>query len=107
LNARGPRNHQVCTTTPVGIYPKGASPFGLLDCVGNVWEWCATRWKKPLPYDASQDEWHDDYLQGQNLRVLRGGSWYSKWEITNCTHRFRFQPFGWNDRGGCRIVLPE
>ncbi|MGH6924674.1 MAG: SUMF1/EgtB/PvdO family nonheme iron enzyme [Propylenella sp.] len=104
LNGRGPRDRQVCTTTPVGIYPTGVSPFGLFDCVGNAWEWCATRWRKPFPYATAQDEWQGDYLEGQNLRVLRGGSWYDTQEVTRCTHRFKFQPFGWNDRGGFRLV---
>jgi hypothetical protein len=25
--------------TPVGSYPSGASPYGVLDLIGNVWEW--------------------------------------------------------------------
>ncbi|MBM3357193.1 MAG: formylglycine-generating enzyme family protein [Betaproteobacteria bacterium] len=30
-------------TQPVGSYPQGASPFGLLDAAGQVFEWTATR----------------------------------------------------------------
>lgn len=37
--ARGPRG-----TTPVGRYAAGASPFGVLDAVGNVFQWTSTRW---------------------------------------------------------------
>jgi formylglycine-generating enzyme required for sulfatase activity/DNA-binding winged helix-turn-helix (wHTH) protein len=106
LNAReGPQ--KVYCSTPVGIYPNGASAFGLLDCAGNCWEWCATRWQKPYPYDTNQEEWTDEYLEGQNLRALRGGSWNYESETMQCAYRFRFQPFGWNDRGGFRIVCPE
>jgi formylglycine-generating enzyme required for sulfatase activity/class 3 adenylate cyclase len=106
LNSGDCHDRLVCSSTPVGLYPTGVSPFGLFDCVGNVWEWCATRWKKPFPYDTEHDEWRADYLQGQNLRVLRGGSWYCKADVTRCTHRFKFQPYGWNDRGGCRLISP-
>jgi formylglycine-generating enzyme required for sulfatase activity len=105
LNARA-GDQQVCNITPVGIYPTGISPFGLFDCAGNVWEWCATRWKKPFPYDVNQDEWQADYLEGQNLRVLRGGSWNGKVEVTRCGYRFKFQPYGWTGRGSFRVVAP-
>jgi len=105
LNIRA-GDQQVCTITPVGIYPKGVSPFGLFDCAGNVWEWCATRWKKPFPYDVNQDEWQADILEGQNLRVLRGGSWNYKAEVTRCGYRFKFQPYGWTGRGSFRTASP-
>jgi serine/threonine-protein kinase len=42
---------------PVGQYPKGASPYGVLDLAGNVWEWVETR-----------------YEEDEERRVVRGGS---------------------------------
>jgi formylglycine-generating enzyme required for sulfatase activity len=106
LNAREGAEIVFCST-PVGIYASGVSPFGLFDCAGNSWEWCATQWRKPYPYDASQDEWSDSYLEGQSLRALRGGSWNYEAEVVQCAHRFRFEPFGWNDRAGFRLVCRE
>jgi formylglycine-generating enzyme required for sulfatase activity len=106
LNARE-GDQKVCTTTPIGIYQSGKSPFGLFDCSGNVWEWCATRWKKPYPYIADKKEWDSEYLEGQNLRVLRGGSWNYKAEATRCANRLKFQPYGWTERGGFRIVVQD
>ena len=105
LNARA-GEQIVYKSTPVGIYPAGASPFNLLDCAGNAWEWCSTRWKKPFPYDANQDEWQADYLEGENLRVLRSGSWNYKEDVIRCAYRFKFQPEGWSDLGGFRLVSP-
>ena len=42
---------------PVGQYPTGASPYGVLDLGGNVWEWVA-----------------DKYDEDPKRRVVRGGS---------------------------------
>ncbi len=56
-------------TTPVGSFPGGASPFGALDCAGNVWEWTAD-WYKPYPGSEHKDE-----RFGETYRVVRGGAW--------------------------------
>lgn len=57
-------------TTPVGAFPQGASPYGLQDVTGNVWEWTDS-WYKPYP---GNDRPSENY--GEIYRVLKGGSWW-------------------------------
>jgi len=56
---------------PVGSYPSGASPFGILDMAGSVYEWVSSLYK-PYPYSAT-DGREDPNASGE--RVLRGGAW--------------------------------
>jgi len=44
---------------PVDAHPRGASPFGVMDLVGNVWQWT--------------EEFVDDHTRAG---ILRGGSYY-------------------------------
>jgi len=59
-------------TTPVGTYPGGASPYGVQDMAGNVWEWTSSP-HKPYPYDSidGQEKGNPFSLK----MTLRGGSW--------------------------------
>ncbi|MDD5558992.1 formylglycine-generating enzyme family protein [Candidatus Methylomirabilis sp.] len=65
--------YSVGSATPVGSYPKGASPYGVMDMAGNVWEWTSSLYK-PYPYDP-HDGREDPNARGS--RVERGGGWYT------------------------------
>jgi formylglycine-generating enzyme required for sulfatase activity len=67
---------EIGKTTPVGIYPHGASPYGALDMVGNVWDWCAD-WYDEAEYARRIDSPILDPTGPEmgTARVVRGGSW--------------------------------
>jgi formylglycine-generating enzyme required for sulfatase activity len=62
-------------TDEVGRRPAGASPFGLLDMAGNVWEW-TTDWYDSLYYARSPKENPRGPTHGSH-KVVRGGCWMS------------------------------
>jgi formylglycine-generating enzyme required for sulfatase activity len=59
-------------TAPVGSYPKGASPFGVLDMAGNVWEWTADSFADYSEEPATNPR---KSQPDASLRVNRGGCW--------------------------------
>ncbi len=60
------------STTAVGSFPDGASPYGAEDMGGNVWEWTAT-WFKAYPGGADDNPYY-----GERFRVTRGGAWFEE-----------------------------
>jgi len=71
-NAQGERDG-FANTSPVGSFPKGASPFGCRDVAGNVWEWIAD-WH--APYGDARRVDPTGPLDG-TMKVIRGGSFIS------------------------------
>jgi formylglycine-generating enzyme required for sulfatase activity len=65
-------DQHIGSTTPVGIYPRGAGPGGHLDLAGNVWEWCS---------DLMNDG-----------RIVRGGGWFSGGKYTQSKYFYHFHP---------------
>lgn len=77
--------------------------FGLIDIVGNVFEWC-------------EDEWFENYLQGpvderpmisskpRGHRVIRGGAWNDHCDHCCSAFRFHAQPSDNHSDYGIRIA---
>jgi formylglycine-generating enzyme required for sulfatase activity len=80
-------------TTPVGQYPDGATPEGLLDMAGNVWEWMENL------YDENTSE---EYYK--SARALRGGSWNLDSVNLCCDARLNILPINSNFDFGFRLV---
>jgi formylglycine-generating enzyme required for sulfatase activity len=89
------------STTAVGLYPWGKSPYGVMDMCGNVWEWCLN--------DADDQEG----LEMGNPHAgkqLRGGSWNNNIDVAPNFHRYTdwmppLKPTSRNWRFGFRLVL--
>ena len=75
-------------TAPVGHYPAGASPAGVMDLAGNVWEWTESHY---CPYGKEDCD--------DSRRVLRGGGWDTvESQYLRAAHRLPSAPTarGWS-----------
>jgi formylglycine-generating enzyme required for sulfatase activity len=88
------------TTAPVGSYPKGASPFGVLDLAGNVWEWTSSLYQ-PYPYRATDGR---EDLTTLGPRVSRGGSWIDPERYLRVASRIWLGPGARNEYQGFRCA---
>jgi formylglycine-generating enzyme required for sulfatase activity len=88
------------TTSAVGAFPSGSSPYGVLDMSGNVWEWCATTWRKTYEEPAVEDP------EGTASRVARGGSFVDVQEHARCAFRFHVTPVVADANLGFRVSAP-
>jgi formylglycine-generating enzyme required for sulfatase activity len=81
-------NHR--DTAPVGSYPQGRSPLGLLDMAGNVMEWVSD-WYDPNYYEVAPDTNPLGPLEG-DFKTVRGGSWLSSQDTVRVTGRGSYDP---------------
>ena len=87
-------------TAPVGLAPKGASPFGALDLAGNVWEWTASA-LRPYPYVAGDGR--EDGASAEP-RVVRGGSYIHGADEIRCSYRHGLLPGAVDHYVGFRLA---
>jgi formylglycine-generating enzyme required for sulfatase activity len=85
---------RLMSTSPVGIYPQGKSPYEVMDLSGNVWEWCLNKGNNTEDTGLDNGQW----------RVVRGGSWSESRESTCCWSRGGFAPTSRGSGIGFRVV---
>lgn len=78
----------VLATTPVGMFPAGASSFGALDMAGNVEEFVADDY---APYPGGEPIADDLAVRHQGTyRIARGGSFARFADLARCARRHGF-----------------
>ncbi len=78
-------------TSAVGIFPTGASPYGVLDLAGNVWEWTISLYGFKYPY-VPGDKREDLKASDDHARVVRGGAFNYHGRLARCAFRYGYSP---------------
>lgn len=93
---------RISDRSTVGCFPKGASPYGIEEMSGNVWEWTRSL-LKDYPYDG--DDGREGPGDSTSSRVARGGSVGFGSRYVRCAVRYDFEPTFRDWDLGFRVVL--
>jgi formylglycine-generating enzyme required for sulfatase activity len=94
------REAGIGASTPVGSFPSGASPFGVLDLAGNVDEWTSSAYR---PYAGAPAGVPATERGAVDPHVTRGGSWRHGRDLARCARRHAVYPP--EDGAGFRLVF--
>jgi formylglycine-generating enzyme required for sulfatase activity len=94
------------TTSAVGSFPSGASPYAVEDISGNVWEWTRSIWGAyPYPADERGRVGRENLeVTGDALRTVRGGAFFVNPRSVRCAARMRKKPTDCYGGVGFRVV---
>jgi formylglycine-generating enzyme required for sulfatase activity len=99
------------TTSAVGCFPDGASPYEVEDLSGNVWEWTRSLWgteigKPDFEYPYDPEDGREDLRAADDVRRgLRGGSFILSVRYVRCASRLDWGlPFSRYRDYGFRVV---
>ncbi len=87
----------------VGLFPSNASPYGVLDLCGNVFEW-TTSLLRDYPYLADDGR---EAPEKAGSRIFRGGSFNTPAAFSRCAFRSHFYPHAGYDWVGFRVCTSE
>ena len=85
-------------TVPVGTYPKGASPYGVMDMAGNAWEWTED-WYKSYPGAPNS------FDETGKMKVTRGGAYFYSIFLLLVTSRHPLPPDDRSEYNGFRCAV--
>jgi len=85
-------------TSAVGIFPDGASPDGIMDMSGNVWQWCLNKYDPPD---------HTTVDQSGASRMLRSGAFSRRNYNSRTVSRNSNPPYLRYDSYGFRVCRSQ
>ncbi len=103
----------MCVPAPVHSYPKGRSPYGAYNMVGNVAEWTANWFNMAFDQSLSNGMRNPPIPKGPALndnstfpaRVVKGGRWSSIAGFIAIAMRDRWEGIGFNVSSGVRFAV--
>jgi formylglycine-generating enzyme required for sulfatase activity len=104
-DAAGYREHGPRCTVPVGVFPRGESPYGVLDMSGCIWQWCRDLYAPDAYVEAHRRD-PEGPAQGAPpmRRVVRGGAWNTLAWSLRCANRNCYLPTARFSNLGFRCV---
>ena len=73
--------------SPIGSYPRGASPLGVEQLVGDIYEWTTSPFDGYPGYTTFPYPEYSEVFFGGDYRVLRGASWATSMQVARNTFR--------------------